>query len=133
MSLQDKSPQFEPKEYNYENPGLLRNIKNYDYNKIHKHENLNKTARDYKTGGKLTVHVVPHSHDDVGWLKTVDQYFYGDKNNIQRTNVQVEITSVISALLANPERKFMEVEMKFFKMWWDTQTDLMKDKVRGLV
>jgi lysosomal alpha-mannosidase len=40
---------------------------------------------------------------------------------------------VIAALLANPERKFMEVEMKFFKMWWDVQTDDMKGKVRGLV
>jgi alpha-mannosidase len=27
----------------------------------------------------------------------------------------------------------MEVEMKFFKMWWDNQSDAMKDKVRGLV
>ena len=25
----------------------------------------------------LTVHVIPHSHDDVGWLKTVDEYFTG--------------------------------------------------------
>ena len=73
---------YEPKDYNYENPGLFRNFKNYDYTKIHNHKNLNKNARDYKTGGKITVHVCPHSHDDVGWLKTVDQYFYGEKNGI---------------------------------------------------
>lgn len=33
--------------------------------------------------GKLNVHLVPHSHDDVGWLKTVDQYFVGSNSTIQ--------------------------------------------------
>ena len=31
---------------------------------------------------KMTVHLVHHTHDDVGWLKTVDEYFTGVNNNI---------------------------------------------------
>ena len=35
-----------------------------------------------KDKGKLQVHLVAHTHDDVGWLKTVDEYFYGKKMDL---------------------------------------------------
>jgi hypothetical protein len=41
------------------------------------------------------------------------------RKDIQWTNVEIELTNVINSLLDNPERKFSEVEMKFFSMWWD--------------
>lgn len=63
---------------------------------------------------------MPHSHDDVGWLKTVDEYFFGTLNRrVQWTSVSATISSVVEALLANKKRKFSQVEMKFMAMWWN--------------
>jgi len=105
---------------------------NKDWNQFHVHE-PKPDVKDYKTGGPLTIHVVPHSHDDVGWLKTVDEYFDGSRRDIQWTNVRVELSTVIDALLDNPKRKFSEVEMKFFKMWWVKQNDATKENVKKLI
>nr|GMC73704.1 probable alpha-mannosidase At5g13980 [Ipomoea batatas] len=60
--------------------------------------------------GKLNVHLVPHTHDDVGWLKTVDQYYVGSNNSIQGACVQNVLDSLIPALLADKNRKFIYVE-----------------------
>ena len=60
--------------------------------------------------GALNVHIVPHSHDDVGWLKNPDQYFYGANNSIAHATVQGLLDSVTKELLWNPDRKFIYVE-----------------------
>ncbi|XP_055550779.1 lysosomal alpha-mannosidase-like [Wyeomyia smithii] len=83
--------------------------------------------------GMLNLHLVPHTHDDVGWLKTVDQYYYGSRTSIQRAGVQYILDSVIDALLHNPERKFIYVESAFFFKWWDEQSPQTQADVKQLV
>ncbi|CAM6125814.1 unnamed protein product [Calypogeia fissa] len=92
----------------------------------------------YNTGGgpvadKLNVHLVPHTHDDVGWLKTVDQYFVGSNNSIQVAAVQYIIDSIVDALENNPDRKFIYVEQAFFQRWWRVQSKSKQKLVKGLV
>ena len=48
-----------------------------------------------------------HSHDDVGWLKTVDQYFFGSQNDIQHAGVQYIIDTVITELLKDEDRRYL--------------------------
>ncbi|KAL6544772.1 hypothetical protein OROMI_023634 [Orobanche minor] len=62
--------------------------------------------------GKINVHLVPHTHDDVGWLKTVDQYYVGSNNSIQGACVRNVLDSLIPALVADKNRKFIYVEQR---------------------
>ena len=111
--------------------------------------------------GAVNVHIVPHTHDgasvsvcvdcvvcaggdvvglrcgswvgaDVGWLKTVDQYFYGANNSIQHAGVQYILDSVLLALEANPDRKFIYVEQAFYKRWWDEASAADQARMKAL-
>ena len=44
----------------------------HDEHVLHK-GNLEQSNSTYK------VWISPHSHDDVGWLKTIDEYYYGSR------------------------------------------------------
>lgn len=92
----------------------------------------------YNTGagivkGKLNVHLVPHSHDDVGWLKTVDQYYVGSNNSIQGACVENVLDSVVFSLQKDPNRKFVFAEMAFFHRWWVEQSPEIQQQVKRLV
>jgi hypothetical protein len=87
--------------------------------------NTNASARQ----GVLNVHIVPHTHDDVGWLKTVDELFLGKRNDIQISAVQHILDSVMNSLSENNDRKFIYVEMAFFSRWWRRQDLSTRSKV----
>ena len=48
--------------------------------------------------GSIYFHVVSHSHDDVGWISTPEEYFQDRVNRI--------LNSVVRSLLENKSRKF---------------------------
>uniref|UniRef100_A0A1I8FAC3 Alpha-mann_mid domain-containing protein n=1 Tax=Macrostomum lignano TaxID=282301 RepID=A0A1I8FAC3_9PLAT len=74
---------------------------------------------------RVNLHIVPHTHDDVGWLRTVDQYYY--------YRVQFILDNVIRELSLDSKRKFTYVEMAFFYRWWREQSNSTRDQVRQLV
>ena len=79
---------------------------------------------------KLQVHLFAHSHDDPGWLKTVDQYYYGSNSTIYEASVSLVYDTVVSSLLDNPDRKYVAVEMSFFQRWYFEQTLLKRQQVK---
>ncbi|XP_039944667.1 lysosomal alpha-mannosidase-like [Hirundo rustica] len=81
----------------------------------------------------LNVHLVPHSHDDVGWLKTVDQYYYGVRNWDQHAGVQYILDSVVAQLAADPSRRFVYAEVAFLARWWRQQDRATRSLLRELV
>lgn len=94
-------------------------------------------ARSYNTtaqrqSGVTNIHFVPHTHDDVGWLKTPLQYFWGLNNSIAHSSVNFIIHAVIRSLASNPDRKFSWTEQFFFQEYLQNADDdmlLLTDQV----
>jgi len=81
----------------------------------------------------LYVHLVPHSHEDLGWLKTVDEYYYGANQSIYSAGVQYILDSVVRELAMDPAKRFTYVEAGFFYRWWREQTPAIQAAVKTLV
>ena len=83
-----------------------------EINENHDNARFSSFSTDEVESNVLNIHIVPHTHDDVGWLKTVDQYYYGQNITIQQACVSCILDSLIYALELNPERKFTYVEVR---------------------
>ncbi|XP_039281888.1 lysosomal alpha-mannosidase isoform X2 [Nilaparvata lugens] len=83
--------------------------------------------------GFLNVHVICHTHDDISWLKTFDQYYLGTNSGIQNVAVQHILETVVDELMKNEERRFVYVESAFFWRWWKEQSNEIRNHVIRLV
>jgi hypothetical protein len=91
------------------------------------------TTSSSVVAGAINVHLQPHTHNDLGWLKTFDEYLVGANNTIQAAGVKYVYDSVVTALLRNPDRRFISVEMGFLMRWLDLQPPPLVAQVKQLV
>lgn len=75
--------------------------------------------------GVLNVHLICHSHNDVGWTETPDV--------IYSEYVQEIYSSVTAALQKSRDRKYVSAETVFFERWWQDQLPPRRNSVRKLV
>ena len=88
-----------------------------------------KQGWDYDYDGRfkdgLTVHVVPHSHNDPGWIKTYHTYYSTQTKHI--------LDTVVVALSEDPRRTFIWAEISYFSLWWKDATQQQKEQAKKLV
>lgn len=74
---------------------------------------------------KLHVFVVPHSHNDPGWLMTFEEYF--------RQRTKGILDTVVNSLSEKSTRKFIWAETSYLHLWWNQATKHMQNKMRKLI
>ena len=76
---------------------------------------------------KLKVILMPHSHNDPGWVKTLAVYYQGQ--------TKIILNTIVDALHNHPKRKFIWAETIFLNMWMDdpTVTTERKNNFRSLL
>ncbi|CAH1791394.1 unnamed protein product [Owenia fusiformis] len=86
-------------------------------------ERVNEVKND--TDDIINVIIMPHSHTDPGWLKTVEEYY--------RDQVMLIFDNAVSKLTKYPDMSFIWTETVFLERWWREQPDDKKAKFKELV
>jgi len=80
----------------------------------------------------ITVHIIPHSHMDAGWLFTEDHYY---RSVGTEDCVECVFDSLLFALAENKERTFTISDIFFFNKWYnkirETERNIIKELIKN--
>lgn len=82
-------------------------------------------SHQWNSHHKLKVFVVPHSHNDPGWLKTFDQYY--------EQSTKLILMNMLQQLTENPEMTFIWAEISYFSKWYESLSPEDRNGVKNLL
>ena len=83
---------------------------------------LRNSTTEEESPEPLVGHIIPHSHCDAAYKKTVDEYY--------ETQVRHVLNSILDALQDDDHRRFLWSETVFLMLWWKDPRTTWKDKHR---